>query len=315
MTGESSTPGEIEQALLRGASTYFDQCRQRIPTFIDQHFHYPGAWSTNRVALGLDLIRAPLNLFWAPIFASACLLRFLVRWLKWQRAADLLGRVSAGLDTRVQQHIARLIYTELLRLESAQSPLEECIVAELELVYDAHNPVQPRQRARLHHQLEPVVEDALQQYSVTRTAAADITNTLSCTVLGAFAFQKFTPGGIGLGFLLAAIWSKHEATRNFFLGEKLGAIYYGWFPPEPGLAMNLGSVLLVLLLLAAFASFAGLLADPLQAAMGVHRRRLNKLIDTLERDFTQRSSGSFRPKDQFVARVLDVFDMVKSNLS
>ena len=313
MTADGN-PREIEQALVRGARAYFAQCRQRIPAFIDQHFHYPGAWHTNRVALGLDLLRAPFNLVWAPVYAALCLLRYAFRKLGWQRATALLDRVPAGLNTRVQQNIADLIYSELLSADAQDSLLEEYILAELESVYRSHEGLQGAQRQQLQRQLEPVIEDALQQYSVTRTAAADITNTLSCTVLGAFAFQKFTPGGIGIGLLLAAIWAKHQATSNFLLGETLGEIYYGWLPPEPSLAMNFGSVLLVLMLLAACASLAGVVADPLQAALGIHRRRLQKLVDHLEQDFISRSRGSFRPRDQFVARVLEVFDMVKANL-
>jgi hypothetical protein len=65
---------------------------------------------------------------------------------------------------------------------------------------------------------------------------------------------------------------------------------------------------------AAFAAFSGVIFDPVQAAVGLHRRRLHKLMDHLQRDVTISSQSSFRPKDQFVARILDMFDMIKSGL-
>ena len=47
---------------------HFDACRHRVTPFVTAHFRYPGAWDTNKRALGLDLIRAPANLMWAPFY-------------------------------------------------------------------------------------------------------------------------------------------------------------------------------------------------------------------------------------------------------
>lgn len=69
---------EIEQAIRSGIGRYFDDCRARVPAFIDRHFHYPGAIATNRMALGWDMLRAPINLLWAPVYALACLVKILV---------------------------------------------------------------------------------------------------------------------------------------------------------------------------------------------------------------------------------------------
>jgi len=70
----------------------------------------------------------------------------------------------------------------------------------------------------------------------------------------------------------------------------------------------------VMALLAAFSALSGVISDPVQAAVGLHRRRLHKLLNHLQRDVTRSTQSSFRPKDQFVARILDMFDMIKSGL-
>lgn len=114
---------EIKQAIRSGIQGYFDDCRARVPAFIDRHFHYPGAIATNRMALGWDMIRAPINLLWAPVYALACLVKILVRnraglgWL--HRLAD---RVPAGFTTRVQEHISSLIQHELLNKGRVKTP-------------------------------------------------------------------------------------------------------------------------------------------------------------------------------------------------
>jgi hypothetical protein len=305
---------EIEQAIHSGIKRYFDDCRARIPAFIDRHFHYPGAIATNRMALGWDMLRAPINLLWAPVYALACLVKILVpkrTGLMWLHG--VANRVPAGFNTRVQQYISHLILVDLLNDGQECSILESYLIEALEAVYERHTS-KLVDHQRFSQLTEPLVADALSQYRVTRTASADITNSISCTVLGAFAFQKFTPGGIGLGVVLASMLAKTLAARDFILGDTIGGWYYSWFPPEPSLATTASVMIAVMAALAAFAALSGVIFDPVQAAVGLHRRRLHKLLDHLQRDVTLSTQSSFRPKDQFVARILDTFDMIKSGL-
>ena len=232
-----------------------------------------------------------------------------LRWLH-----GMADRVPAGFTTRVQQHISSLIQADLLNNgQPTGHLLEDYLVEALEEVYERHSsePVDHQHFIKL---VEPVIADALRQYRVTRTASADITNSISCTVLGAFAFQKFTPGGIGLGVVLASMLAKTLAARDFILGETIGTWYYSVFPPEPSLATTAGVMLAVMAALAAFAALSGVISDPVQAALGLHRRRLHKLLDHLERDVSLSTQSSFRPKDQYVARILDTFDMIRAGL-
>jgi uncharacterized protein DUF6635 len=311
---QTVSEAQVEQAIRSAVERYFDDCRARIPAFIDRHFHYPGAISTNRMALGWDMLRAPFNLLWAPVYALACVLKMLIpkssglRWLH-----RLANRVPAGLTTRVQQHISHLILVELLNNGQEKPLLERYLLEELEAVYQRYN-CEPVNHKQFKELIGPLVADTLSQYRVTRTASADISNSITCTVLGAFAFQKFTPGGIGLGVVLASMLAKTLAARDFILGETIGGWYYSVFPPEPSLATTAGVMLAVMAALAAFAALSGMIFDPIQAAVGLHRRRLHKLLDHLQRDITLHTQSSFRPKDQFVARILDTFDMIRSSL-
>lgn len=311
---QTISEAEIEQAIRSGIQRYFDDCRARVPAFIDRHFHYPGALETNRMALGWDMLRAPINLLWAPVYALACLIKILTpkrTGLMWLHG--LANRVPAGFTTRVQQHISDLILADLLNDGQEAPLLGSYLIEALEAVYERYA-VEPVDHQRFSKLAEPLVADALSQYRITRTASADITNSISCTVLGAFAFQKFTPGGIGLGVVLASMLAKNLAARDFILGETIGEWYYSWFPPEPTLATTASVMIAVMAALAAFAALSGVIFDPVQAAVGLHRRRLHKLLDHLQRDVTHSTQSSFRPKDQFVARILDTFDMIKSGL-
>jgi len=304
---------DIRKAIAEGTQQYFAGCRARVPDFVQQHFFLPGSWYTNRVALGFDLLRAPLNLFWAPLYAFISILRFALTKAGQNKIADLLAHLPAGFTTKVQKRLAEKLYSELLKLDCENSKLETCIVQALKALYcDTHSTIDPA----LSKRIESLVHEALLQYRVTRTASSDITNTITSTVIGAFAFYKFTPGGIGIGVVLATLFAKYFAVKDFFLGESVGEVYYYLFPPEPSLALTTYSLLAVMILLSIFASFSGMITDPVQALFGLHQKRLYKMLDHLERDFLteQNLISTYRPKDQYIARLFDMFDVVKSHI-
>lgn len=309
----SISPNELEELVQSAINSYFESCRSRVPAFVKRHFRYPGAWHTNRVAFGLDMIRAPLNLFWAPIYALLSLARYFCKRKGYRQVANILAKCPDGFTTCVQKTLAEKIVTDLLKLDCSHNALAAHITRALRQRFaeDHHNLQQQQEFAE---RVTSIVDEALVQYRITRTASCDIANSITSTLLGAFAFNKFTPGGIGIGLVIATVLARMSAEKSFFLGETLGRVYYRFFPPEPSLQLTLWSLGGVLVLFAIFASFSGLISDPIQAHLGLHRHRLKRMIDHLEKDFQTESRSSFRPKDQYLARILDVFDALKSHV-
>ncbi|WP_299197139.1 DUF6635 family protein [uncultured Amphritea sp.] len=311
---DAALQAAIQVAVVSGIRRYFDSCRGRVPGFIKQHFSYPAALETNRVAFGFDVLRAPVNLFWAPLFALVSMIRFFVgRSSRLGGLYRIMGRFPAGFTTQVQTHISELVLNDLLQHGQSEMSLSWFIAEELRGLYQQEE-MSSANSVNFHARMEPIVDEALAQYRITRTASADITNTLSCTVLGAFAFQKFTPGGIGIALMLATMVSTKLAASEFFLGETLGNLYYSVFPPSPSIGVTVATIAGVLSLLSAFAALAGIISDPFQAATGLHRYRLNKMLNHMEQDMLRKSSSSFRPKDQYVARIMECFDLIRSGL-
>jgi hypothetical protein len=305
-----TTPQALEAAIQRGAENYFAACRSRVEGFSDGHFRFPGAWQTNRIALGWDLLRAPLNLMWAPIYLLLQILAWTCQRMGMATLAQLLDKAPSGLTTDVQRQLAAWCNSELLQRPNQPGqpePLLAYIVEEVDS--SLHLAIDSKAMLRT---LQPTLDDILEQYALSRTATADIGNSLSTTLLGAFAFQKFTPGGVAVGLLLASISAREVAVHNFPLGQTIGKLWYGWFPPEPSLATSVGVTSLVLLLLASLASLSGLLSDPLQSTLGLHQRRLYKMIDHLERNFSSQSQSRFRSGEHYLARLLDVVDAARS---
>ena len=61
---------------------------------------------------------------------------------------------------------------------------------------------------------------------------------------------------------------------------------------------------------AILAAFSGIIADPVQRILGLHRRRLLQLIDALERQFNGGRAQGFLARDHYVARLLTLFELL-----
>jgi len=49
-----------------------------------------------------------------------------------------------------------------------------------------------------------------------------------------------------------------------------------------------------------------------QRQLGLHQRRLHRLIDSLDKELTGRGDSRFTVRDHYVARVLDLLDILRA---
>jgi hypothetical protein len=147
------------------------------------------------------------------------------------------------------------------------------------------------------------------EYTRTRAAATEITTALLSLSAGAIALRKLTPGAISLGPSLAAAIAQRAAVMSFPMGGALGSVWYSLFPVAPS-AVLVGVLTGGLLAASTVASaFAGVVADPVQRKLGLHQRRLTRMLDALERQMFDPAAPGFVVHDHYVARLLDVFDI------
>jgi hypothetical protein len=306
-------------AVAEGARQYFADRRARVTPFIDAHFSLAGSLRLHRAALGWDILRAPLNLSLA---APQLLLQLAARACRGRapRLSRALDR-SILLPTAVTRQIEWLIHTELLQLPFTQAnrhadtdALSEAILAVPSVADRVQAVLRAQGRPADDPQFRHRLTRAMQEYRATRAAAAEIATGLASLSGGALTLHKVTPGAVSLGPALAASLAQQSAIGAFPLGGWLGAVWYGWFPAAASASLVATTTAGLMLTATLFAAFAGIVADPIQRALGVHRHRLNRLIDALERQFADPAATGFTVHDHYVARLLDVFDFLSATL-
>jgi hypothetical protein len=296
---------------------YFRERRARIAPFVDRHFSIAGAAALNRKALGWDLIRAPANLVLAVPYAGAMLAAAGLGAAGARRAAQRLRSFRLLLETDVGREIHWLVVTELLELPwqsggraATRDALAEAIMSDARVEALARQALAAIGRHGNDAAFRARFERTLASYAESRAAAAEIAATLTLLGTGAFSVHQVTPGALTLGPALAAVIAQQTAISSFPLGSTLGGVWYGAFPATASPALVAGLTGGLVFGAAALSAFAGLVADPVQKHLGLHRRRLERLVAALERQWLDGGDGTFVVRDHYAARLLGFLDLL-----
>lgn len=279
-TGWGATLVPADPETERHIAAYAAACRARIPGFVARHFGVAGTLRLHREALGLDLLRAPLNVL---LVAPALFLRVaavVTRWLGLASLGNWLARRHLFVETRLSRKVAELVLDELLRL-------------------DDRTPAAWRDRSR----------HLIAEYVAARHAVAEFGAMIVLLLAGFVLLQALTPSAISLGPMLAQEMARREAVEGFWLGPWAGSMWYGWFPTDAGWSLLVLTTGAVMMSFALLATFTGLVMDPLQQALGLHQRRLTRLVDTLERAALTDTELELALPDPYIARLTDLVDV------
>ena len=307
----------VETAVSKAIQEYIDSRKDKIPGFVKKHFSFPGALALNRKAIGSDLYKAPLNVIWLPPYTVLKTSSALLKKVGFQRISSRIENMPMGFTTDVQKEVTWLIFTGLLEIPYVQGKRKSNKDALLQIILD-----QPKissffttalskiYRKSRNPEFRFALEKNLLEYSKSRTAAADLAGSLISLSAGAAMFHKMTPGALSAGGALAAAIAQQTAISNFVLGPTLGSLYYGVFPASTSVALVTVSTGTILAALAIMSSFSGIITDPIQYRLGIHGRRLDRLIDSIEKELKGVDNEGFKIRDHYVVRIFDLFDLI-----
>lgn len=282
----------------------------RVDGFVERHFRLRGTMRLHGAALGGDMLRAPVNLVLAPVHALILLLAFICERLRARRLAGWLRGRRVILRTRVGARAEQALVSDLLGLPWPEAAMEHD-TAMTRAILSA-----PQLRPLWRAQADPRVAEAQAQrlaqviarYSGTRAAVAEIVTALVLLVVGALVFRALTPGMISLAPNLAGVVAHGAAVADFPLGQTLGGVWYGVFPVGVSPWLMAAVMALLVMVGAVMAAFAGILADPVQARLGIHQRRLHRLIAALAAEVEGGEGRGFAAHEHAMARVMDIWD-------
>lgn len=293
--------------------------RLRIDGFVDRHFSFRGSSRLHRKALGWDILRAPANIALVPPQLALHAGGVVAGRLGARRVGYWMASRRLLLRTDVDREIEWLLWSELLELPYAdgdrittRDTVAESMLSDPRLSLMVAGPLAEIALHAGDPEIRKRIEDAVAAYTGTRAAAADVTGALVNTGAGYLAAQQITPSIWTLGPVLATALAHKAAVAGFPLGASLGGAWYGVFPAVAGPWAVASTTLGLAVVGAVVAAFAGLVADPAQRALGIHRRRLDRMLRTIEVNLRGEGPAVFAPRDHYVARLIDVVDMIRA---
>ena len=249
-----------------------------IRRFVRARYGLKRTLSLHRAALPWDMVRAPVNVMLSPVFllvklsatiAGLCRLPRLGSWLV-KRRVFLTSDLSRQLETDLRGFLAHL-HRQGLSPDAAEEDIEA----------------------------------AISSHAETRNAVAEITTSLIVVLAGLLLFHRATPGIISLAGPVAHLRAQAQAIEDFALGSWIGKMWYGAFPTELSTAELVFTGLLLTGAASLVTTFAGLLADPVQLWTGIHRRRLGRMLERLDR----RHAPPALKREHLLARAGDLGDV------
>ena len=244
--------------------------------FVERHYGFLGSFKLHCHALGWDLFRSPANVVLAPLFLLVRLAALILRGVGFKRLSSWLSSRRVFFRSSVSRAVETSIWTEVM--EERCEPL---------------------------HQTTPHQKRLVEEYADVRNAISEIFTSVMFLCVGLIVFETATPGVVSMAPIVSDVARTTAASESFLFGQRLGSIWYGVFPPE----VPLWFVVSIGFTLAAGASivtaFAGVIADPLQAVTGVHKRRIMRLIRAVDENFEDPPKLA---REHILARFSDLSD-------
>jgi len=267
----------------RCIESYVRGCRRRIPEFVEQHFALRQTWQTQQRTLWSDLLIAPVNSVWAVPYLALKRLCEGLETLGVTAAGRWLSTVPPGVKTGYEQSVERAIAREVLEWDVGDetASLPPSFGASLVRHPALQGSLPPRDP-----ELAGCIRRELEKYSTGRALVSSAAGSGLTVLMGWLAFGSFSMGLTDMADRIARSHARSRAASRFFLGRQAGSVFYGVFRPSASFSETLVVLTILMAALAIGGTLCTIVSDPLRKTIGLHQRRLEILIDALERDLT-----------------------------
>ena len=228
-----------------------------------------------------------------------------------------IRKVPFVVKTKMDKELEKLIINELLELpcsefqpEPSNDALMQAILEDDQLQnllnreLDAFIANHPDARYSQEELLRKFTE-----YAAARTATADLASNAALLLYTKMTMGTAAFGSLSAGTVLASSITQSMAISEFWAGSFLGGLYYSHVGVTASLRLVISMTLLVAVVLAVVATFSGIITDPIQSKLGMHHKRINKMLDSLEGDLLK-SDTKFSLKEKYAGRLFDLLDIL-----
>lgn len=257
--------------------TFIATKKAKIDSFVQNHFSLQETWQLQKTSMAFDIILYPLNTLWSIPYLTIKKSVEVADKLGWASANKSLNHLPSGFKTRYQKQTELLIAKNLISSNAAHELIEQ-----LKDSSALSKSLNPEQIADLQQKISTLIKNEIDNHTSSQVLVTDLVASAVTLLAGKWIFGDSSLSITDMGSKMARKFANEKASDNFFLGKNVGSVFYNAFPVAPTKTQILFATLSIGLLLTIFSIAAAVLSDPLRKKWGLHHKKLNFLLNTLE---------------------------------
>jgi len=227
--------------------------------------------------VALDIIFYPLNTLWSIPYLTIKKTVEIIDKLGWASINKSLNYIPSGFKTRYQKQTEDLITKNLISTSAAKDLLQA-----IDQSTGISNSMSPAALTELEYKISALIKKEIDNHTSSQILVTDLITSAVTLLAGKWMFGDGNLSIMGMGSKMARKFANEKASEKFFLGKHAGSVFYKAFPVAPTKTQIYIATVSIGLLLTVFSLAAAVLSDPLRKRLGLHHKKLNALMDSLE---------------------------------
>lgn len=265
--------GKIDTSI----ESFFAAKKAKIDSFVQNHFSLQETWQLQRTSMAFDIVLYPLNTLWSIPYLAIKKSVEIADKLGWASANKSLNYLPSGFKTRYQKQTELLIAKNLISSNAAHELIEQ-----LKDSSALSKSLKPEGIADLEQKISILIKSEIDNHTSSQVLVTDLVISAVTLLAGKWIFGDGSLSIMDMGSKMARKFANEKASDNFFLGKHVGSAFYNAFPVAPTKTQIFFATFSIGLLLTIFSIAASVLSDPLRKKLGLHHKKLNFLLNTLE---------------------------------
>jgi len=251
--------------------------KAKIESFVQNHFSLQETWQLQRTSVAFDIILYPLNTLWSIPYLAIKKSVEVADKLGWASANKFLNYLPSGFKTRYQKQTELIITNSLISSNAGHELIEQ-----LKDSSALSKSLNPDEIANLEQKISALIKTEIDNHTSSQVLVTDLVTSFVTLLAGKWIFGDGSLSIMDMGSKMARKFANEKASDNFFLGKRVGSAFYNAFPVAPTKTQIFLATLSIGLLLTVFSIAAAVLSDPVRKKLGLHHKKLNSLLETLE---------------------------------
>ena len=270
---------EAVQSVQTALDRYIESRRARIEEFVAGQLDLKECLAIQKRHLVADLVRNPINAFWAIPSLSIRKGLEVSEKLGWAKASSLLPRIPQAFRTGFQMEVEKLIAQEIFGVNDIG---RSALARELEIDPGLKEQLGKEALDELVGLAEAELKSEIRSHCSKQNGFTDLVASTGVVLFADKTFGDSSLDVFGLGRKFASLWARKDAENGFFLGKSLGRAFYSVAPPPPPTTTQVFlTTTVAILLLALFSTAVGVLSYPVQTKLGFRRKQLDLLVESV----------------------------------